>query len=50
MEKLKRQLRRELVEDLKPILEAQGILFPNIGGIMSEDEHRTSLASTAGGG
>jgi hypothetical protein len=47
MEELKRQLRRELLGDLKPILESQGIQFPNIAGIMSEEERRSSLASIA---
>jgi hypothetical protein len=32
------------------ILEAQRIQFPDIGGVMSDEEHRSSLASTAGGG
>jgi hypothetical protein len=50
MEELKRQLKRELLGDLKPILEAQGIQFPNIVWVMSEEEHRGSLASIAGGG
>jgi hypothetical protein len=31
-------------------LEAQGIQFPDIVGVMSEEERRRSLASTAGGG
>ena len=47
MEELKIQLRRELIGDLKPILESQGIQFPNIAGMMSEEERRSSLASTA---
>jgi hypothetical protein len=50
MEELKRQLKRELIEDLKPIVEARGIQFSNIAGVMSEEECRSSLASTAGGG
>jgi hypothetical protein len=50
VEELKRQLERELLEDLKPILEAQEIRFPDITGVMSEEERRSSLASTAGGG
>jgi hypothetical protein len=33
---------------MRPILEAQGIQFPDIGGIMSDEERRSSLASTAG--
>jgi hypothetical protein len=32
MEKLKRQLRREVLGDLRPILEAQGIQFTDFGG------------------
>jgi hypothetical protein len=50
VEELKRQLKRELLGDLKPILKAQGIQFPNIAGVMSEEECRRRLASTAGGG
>jgi hypothetical protein len=40
-------MRRELLGDLKPILEFQGIQFPNIIGILSEEKRRSSLASTA---
>jgi hypothetical protein len=46
VEELKRQLRRKLLGDLKPILESQGIQFCDIAGVMSEEEHRSSLAST----
>jgi hypothetical protein len=46
MEDLKTQLRRELLGDLKPILESQGIQFSDIAGVMSEEERRSSLAST----
>jgi hypothetical protein len=46
MEELKRQLKRELLRDLKSILEAQGIQFSDIAGVMSEEERRSSLAST----
>jgi hypothetical protein len=49
VEELKRQLRREVLGDLRPILEAQGIQFPNIGGVISDEERRSSFASTAGG-
>jgi hypothetical protein len=49
MEELKRQQRRELLGDLRPILMALGIQFPDISGVMSEEEHRSSLASTAQG-
>jgi hypothetical protein len=50
VDELKRQLRREVLGDLRPILEAQGIQFPDIGGAMSDKEHRSSRASTVGGG
>jgi hypothetical protein len=47
---LKRQLRREVLGDMRPILEIQGIQFPDIGGVMSDEEHRSSFASKATGG
>jgi hypothetical protein len=47
---VKRQLKRKLLGDLKPILEAQGIQFPDIARVMSEEERRSSLTSTAKGG
>jgi hypothetical protein len=47
VEELKRQLKWELLGDLKPILEAQGIQFPDITGVMSEEEISSSLASIA---
>jgi hypothetical protein len=50
VEELKRQLRIEVLGDLRPILEASGIQFPNIGGVMSDEEHMSSLASTIAGG
>jgi hypothetical protein len=51
VEELKRQLRREVLAGLRPILEASIIQFPNIGAVVSDEEHRSSLASaTAGGG
>jgi hypothetical protein len=52
MEELKRQLKMELVGDLKPILEAQGIQFSDITRVMSREDRRSSLASTMaiGGG
>jgi hypothetical protein len=49
VEELKRQLRREVLGDLRPILGASGIQFPNIGVVMS-DKERSSLASIANGG
>jgi hypothetical protein len=50
MEELNRQLRREILGNLRPIMEAQGIQFPDIGGVMSGKERRSRLASTARGG
>jgi hypothetical protein len=50
VEELERQLRREVLADLRPILEAQGIQFSDIGGVMSDKECRNSIASTAGVG
>jgi hypothetical protein len=49
VEELKRQLRREVLGDLRPILEVSGIQFPDIGGVMSDEGRRSSLASTTGG-
>jgi hypothetical protein len=46
MEELKRQLRREVLGDLKPILESQGIQLLDITGVVSKEERRSSLAST----
>jgi hypothetical protein len=45
MEELKGELRRDLLGDLKHILESQGIQFPHIAGMMSEEERRSSFAS-----
>jgi hypothetical protein len=50
VEELKRQLRREVLGDLRHILEASGIQFSNIGAVMSDEERRSSLASTTVGG
>jgi hypothetical protein len=50
VEELKRQLRREVLGDLRPILEASGIQFSNINVVMSDKERRSSLASTTVGG
>jgi hypothetical protein len=50
MKELKRQLRREVIGDLMPILETQGIQFPDIGGVMSDKERMSSFASTTTGG
>jgi hypothetical protein len=50
MEELKRHLKRKLLGDLRPILEAQGIQFPDIAGVMSKEECRSILASIGRGG
>jgi hypothetical protein len=50
VKELKRQLRREVLGGLRPILEASGIQFPNIGAVMSDEEHKSSLVSTAAEG
>jgi hypothetical protein len=50
VEELKRQLRMEVLGDLRPILEALGIQFPNINAVMSDEGRRSSLPSTAAGG
>jgi hypothetical protein len=50
MQKLKRQLRREVLGDLRPILEASGIQFPNINAVINDEQCRSSLASTAARG
>jgi hypothetical protein len=50
VEEIKRQLKRGLLGDPKPIPEAQKIQFPDIAGVMSEKERRSSLASTARAG
>jgi hypothetical protein len=42
-------MRRVVLGDLRPILEAQGIQFINIDGVMSDEEHRSSFASIAWG-
>jgi hypothetical protein len=49
VEELKRHMRREVLGDLRHILEAQGIQFSDIGGVMSDEEHRSSFASTTRG-
>jgi hypothetical protein len=50
VEEPKRQLRREVLGDLRPILEAQGIQVPDIVWVMSDEERRSNFASTAASG
>jgi hypothetical protein len=47
IEEIKRQVRIQLVGDLRPIFESQGLPMPNIGAVGNEEEHRSSLASIA---
>jgi hypothetical protein len=46
VEELKRQLRREVLGELWPILVDQGIQFPDIGGVMSDEEHWSSFCAS----
>jgi hypothetical protein len=50
VEELKRQLRREVLGDVRLILETLGIQFPDICLVMIDEEHRSSLSSTVAGG
>jgi hypothetical protein len=43
-------MRREVLGDLSTILEAKEIQFLDIGGVMSDEEHRSSFASTSADG
>jgi hypothetical protein len=47
IEKIKRQVRIQLLRDLMPIFESQGLPMPDIGVVVNEEERRSSLASTA---
>jgi hypothetical protein len=47
VEELKRKLRRDVLGELRSILEVQGIQFPDIGGVMSDEERRSSFTSIA---
>jgi hypothetical protein len=47
IEEIKRQVRIQLLGDLMPIFESQGLSMPDIGAIVNDEEHRSSLASTA---
>jgi hypothetical protein len=40
-------VRIQLLEDLRPIFESQGLPVPDIGAVGNEEECRSSLASTA---
>jgi hypothetical protein len=47
IEEIKRQVRIQLLGDLRPIFESQGLPVPDIGAVGNEEERRSSLASTA---
>jgi hypothetical protein len=47
IEEIKRQVRIQLLGDLRPIFESQGLLVPDIGVVGNEEECRSSLTSTA---
>jgi hypothetical protein len=47
IEEIKRQVRIQLLGDLRPIFVSQGLSVPNIGAVGNEEERRSSLASTA---
>jgi hypothetical protein len=46
IEEIKRQVRIQLLGDLRPIFESQGLPMPDIGAV-GDEESRSSLASTA---
>jgi hypothetical protein len=46
IEEIKRQVRIQLLEDLRPIFESQGLPVTDIGAVWNEEERRSSLAST----
>jgi hypothetical protein len=45
IEEIKRQVRIQLLGDLRPIFESQGLPVPDIGAVGNEKERRSSLAS-----
>jgi hypothetical protein len=47
IEEIKRQVRIQLLGDLRPIFESQGLPVPDIGAVGNEEERKSSLASTA---
>jgi hypothetical protein len=46
IEEIKRQVRIQLLGDLRPIFESQGLPVLDIGAVENEEERRSSLAST----
>jgi hypothetical protein len=47
IEEIKRQVRIQLLGDLRPSFESQGLPMSDIGVVGNEEERRSSLASTA---
>jgi hypothetical protein len=47
IEEIKQQVRIQLLGDLRPIFESQGLPVPDIGAVGNEEERRSSLTSTA---
>jgi hypothetical protein len=47
IEEIKRQVRIQLLGDLRPIFESQGLPVFDIGAVGNEEERKSSLASTA---
>ncbi len=46
IEEIKRQVRIQLLGDLRPIFESQRLPMPDIGAVGNEEERRSSLTST----
>jgi hypothetical protein len=46
IEEIKRQVRIQLLGDLRPFFESQGLPVHDIGAVGNEEEHRSILAST----
>jgi hypothetical protein len=46
IEEIKRQVSIQLLGDLRPIFESQGLPMSDIGAVGNEEKHRSSLAST----
>jgi hypothetical protein len=47
IEEIKQKVRIQLLGDLRPIFESQGLPVPDIGAVGNEEERMSSLTSTA---
>jgi hypothetical protein len=47
IEEIKRQVRIQLLGDLRPIFESQGLPVPDIGAVWNEEKRRSNLAFIA---